>query len=161
MSIWSIVIFIAIVALGIFIANNSQSEFVRIYKENKKVKIQNDLTVEEFLENLKTDEKLSTVSIVPTDVELQDSYSRHSNTVFLSFDTLTGRDLASFCIVAHEFGHAEQNADEDKKYMASNKIRKISKILGKDFFDYDQRRNQSLGEKPWRRCRGYYLHGSF
>lgn len=130
MNAYLIIAFLAFISLGIFIANNSQSEFIRIYREYKKEILSNNKTVENFLEEIKSDKLLGDVSIAVTNKELEDGYFKSLNTIRLNKDTIYGNDLASFCIVAHEFGHAQQNANKDKKYVLSNTIRKASKILG-------------------------------
>ena len=54
MNAYLIIAFLAFISLGIFIANNSQSEFIRIYREYKKEILSNNKTVENFLEETKT-----------------------------------------------------------------------------------------------------------
>lgn len=125
-----IFIFIAFVAFGIFVANNAQSEFMKVYKEYKKINIEEYVTVQDFLNKLYNTRKFSSVRYVLIDKELNDSYYYKNNTVYLSKTTASGFNIASFAIIAHEMGHAEQNLDGSKMYNFSLFLRKLSRWIG-------------------------------
>lgn len=125
-----IVIFIAFIALGIFVANNAPSEFLKIYREYKKFSTEGDLTVMDFLNKLANSDKFFSVKYVVIDKELDDSYYYKTNTVYLSKSTANGYSIANFAVIAHELGHAEQNLDGSKLYKFSIFLRRLSKALG-------------------------------
>lgn len=125
-----IVIFIAFVAFGIFVANNAPSEFLKVYQEYKTKTIANDITVMDFLNKLHNTNKFNSVKYAIINKELDDCYYYKNNTVYLSQKTANGYNIANFSIIAHELGHAEQNLDGNKLYKLSIILRKVSKCFG-------------------------------
>ncbi len=121
---------LAIISFGIFVANNAQADFMSKYKENLNHRLDSGDTTQDFLQYIFKNPIFDNVEISYTDKELADHYSNVRNEVTLSKQTLTSSNVASFAIIAHEFGHAEQNYTNDKLYNASQRMRKLSKLVG-------------------------------
>ena len=126
----AIIVFIAFISLGIFVANNAPSEFLKVYREYKKETSDNDFTVTDFLKKLSNYKKFSSVRYIIIDKELDDAYYYKTNTVYLSKNTANGYSVAHFAIIAHELGHAEQNLDGSRLYKLSLFLRRLSRALG-------------------------------
>ena len=125
-----ILIFIAFISFGIFVANNAPGEFLKLYKTYKRINIENQLCVIDFVESLQQDSKFYSINYAITQKELQDSYYYKNNTVYISDQTAYGYDVASFAIISHELGHAEQNLEGGTLYKSSILLRKISRSFG-------------------------------
>ncbi len=126
-----IFLIIAFITLGIFIANNAQSEFIAKYKKYFNYEIMSTSGVEDFIKLLQNYKPFNNVNVFYTNEELEDCYNNQKKAVILSNKTLYNTNIASLAITAHEFGHCEQDLTNNKTYKIAQNFRTVSKICGK------------------------------
>ena len=95
---------------AIILAIYAQSKVSRTYKKYSKVKSQRGYTGAQLAQYLLDDNRMTNVKIEATPGELTDHYDPRSKTLRLSQGVHNSSSVAALGIVAHEVGHALQDA---------------------------------------------------
>lgn len=78
----------------------------------------------------------SQINVGRTQGYLNDGYSSKSRMVVLSDATCDTSSVGALTVVAHEFGHAEQDLTNSKKFKLNKTLSKIVKIIGYFMFPF-------------------------
>ena len=127
--IWIIIAVVAFVILICFllaIANDSQNWFLERYRKMNEIQVETFQSSLEFVLVLNNRFFKNKLKILRTEKQYYDAYSR--GRVILSEDTLKNNSLASYTIIAHELGHAQQDIEGN-----TLKSLEILRILGRIF----------------------------
>jgi uncharacterized protein len=125
-----IVAIILFISFGIFITNTAPKDFFEIYTEYRDEEIDKYYSVKDFVNRLHKDDILSPVTVAQANKTLEDSFSCATNTVYLSYETYNGSSVADFAVMAHEYGHAQQNLSGSTLYKNTLFMRSFCRILG-------------------------------
>lgn len=132
MEIWWIILIIVgvviVLSLLLSIASFSSEKFMEIYNEHSNL-YSKDLNILDFIHNLNHLKFNGKIKIAQVDRDVDNFYVSKTKTVALSKKTLSSNSLASFAIVAHEMGHALQDA-EGNKLKTLNALRRLGSLIG-------------------------------
>lgn len=126
------IIIIAVIAFAVLIcfllavANFSYEKFMERYKELDKVYIKSNLMPYDFVNMINQEHFKGKLQIVQISQVARDAYGKGK--LFLSTSTINNNSIASFTIIAHEMGHAQQ--DREGKLKSFNFMRKFGRVLG-------------------------------
>lgn len=131
MQLWIIIILVLLALLLLCfllaVANFSGERFMERYQQLSKVMTRSELTPLEFISKLNFKYFSGKLQIVQVSTVAKDAYSKGK--LFLSTDSIRVPSLASFTIIAHEIGHALQDAT-GKKIKSLTTLRKIGRSFG-------------------------------
>ncbi len=131
MSTWFIIIgVIAILLLLCFllaVANYSGDRFMQKYEEMNNIEANTKISPVDFVDFVAGKFIKVPIEIIPISRVAGDAYSKRK--LFLSTDTIHKPSLASYSIIAHELGHALQDASGNK-LKKLNRLRRLGRVLG-------------------------------
>ncbi|MEG1499930.1 MAG: zinc metallopeptidase, partial [Clostridia bacterium] len=133
MSSW---IYVGIAALALFvivglaIATYSGAQFLEIFDKFDDVGASSYLSVEKFAILVNNEKFGGNVKLAIIRGKLTDAYEKERKLVAISEHSLKRSSVASLCVVAHEFGHAMQDAENNKKFNRILKMKKAVNYLG-------------------------------
>lgn len=127
--IWIIiaVAFVILICFLLAIANDSQTWFLERYKKMNAIQVEAIQSSLEFVLVLNDKFFKNKLKILRTEKQYYDAYSR--GRIILSEDTLKNNSLASYTIIAHELGHAQQDI-EGNTLKSLEAMRILGRILG-------------------------------
>ena len=126
-------VFVLFVITGICIANFSYDKYLKAFEEMNKVGTSFRGDAYTFAKRFSTFFFASRikVQVMPEkDMPSYGSYTPATSTVALSSKIATTGSIATLAIVAHEFGHAHQHANNPKILVNNFKLAKTVKFLG-------------------------------
>ncbi len=121
-----VVIIVILLCACLAVANFAGEDFYEKFKELTKKSINNEITVIQFYKLI--NEKYFNNNLKVTEAKKgADAYA--NGILFLSPSTINSNNIASFAIIAHELGHAKQDATT-KKLKVMSTLRKTGAIIG-------------------------------
>lgn len=122
-----IVILALLLCLLLAIANFAGERFFEKYKQMNAILVDEDITTQEFFNRINASHFEGRIQVAPVANVGGDAYAK--GILFLSNQTLSSQGLAGFTIIAHEMGHALQDAT-GRKLKRLHALRWIGKIVG-------------------------------
>lgn len=117
--------------IGLTVANYAGSQFEDTFHKINQVPAYARLTGGQYSMHLvNTYYNGRGLQLVRTKGELTDAYSVKSKAVILSDSTCDVASVAALAVVAHEFGHAEQDYDRSGNFVRNRKLHKFTRIFG-------------------------------
>jgi len=110
------------------IANHSGERFLDKYNEMMRINADIEYSPSDFIEHIHNKYLKNNLKIVQISTSAGDAYSKGK--LFLSAETLYSNSLASYTIIAHEMGHAQQDEDGNK-LKKLNFLRRLGKVIGR------------------------------
>lgn len=122
-----------VICLCLAIANNGYEKFLATWQKYNKMglEIGDYMTPELFVNQINTEKFASSLQILMISTIAGDAYSKGK--LFLSTSTLSSNSIASYTVIAHEIGHAEQDRD-GKKIKTLNFLRRLGRFVGVFFW---------------------------
>ncbi|MCI6542615.1 MAG: zinc metallopeptidase, partial [Firmicutes bacterium] len=112
------------------IATYSTAQLEDTFEKCNNVPCNRKITGGEFALQLTNNNFNSQINIGRTKGYLNDGYSSKSRMVVLSDATCDISSVGALTVVAHEFGHAEQDLTNSKKFKLNKTLSKVVKIIG-------------------------------
>ena len=122
-----------VICLCLAIANNGYEKFLATWQKYNKIglKMGDYMTPELFVNQINSEKFASSLKILMISKIAGDAYSKGK--LFLSTSTLSSNSIASYTVIAHEIGHAEQDRD-GKKIKMLNFLRRFGRFVGVFFW---------------------------
>ncbi len=117
-----------VVVLAIIIAGIAQVKVSSAYSKYKEVSSSLDMTGGELAQKLASEHGIN-ITIASAHGHLIDNYNSANKTLTLSEENYNSRSLASHAIVAHEFGHALQDAKGYKPLFIRQAVIKTANFI--------------------------------
>lgn len=124
---WSVpmlIIFIGIIIFSIY----AQGKIKKTYKRFSEVPNRRGLTGRDLAEDLKIRYQMLDLGVNSVSGELTDHFDPRNNTLGLSDGVANNATIASLAIVAHEMGHARQNAEKSVLFKIRTAILPVLQI---------------------------------
>ncbi len=120
------VVIIILLCACLAVANFAGEDFYEKLRELKNQRIENDITVIKFFNIINEGHFYGKLMVAETK-EGTDAYA--NGVLFLSRSTVISNNIASFAIIAHELGHAKQDATS-KKLKRMSALRRTGGVIG-------------------------------
>lgn len=101
-----VIAIIVLFAICLSIANYAPKQFLNTYRKYSQYIVEADYTAGDFAVHIA--KRFPELKLAKIDGELTDAFYPKKNTICLTETTIYSKSVASFAIVAHEFGHAIQ-----------------------------------------------------
>ena len=116
--------------LAVLVALFAQTKVNNAFNKYKETLSSLDLTGEELAEHLALDNSIG-VSIRMCNGMLTDHYDPRDKSINISASNFNSKSIASQAIVAHEFGHALQDAEDYFPYKVRQGVVKVSNFVSR------------------------------
>lgn len=127
-------VIIALVILVLMISVfSSRKRILKMYDKYLDIRLQSGLTGIVFAKYLIQNLNLQ-IKIAKTQKRYDDAYVSKAKVICLSPDVLSSSSVSSVAIIAHEMGHALQDASQDARFNFNHAMRKITKFTNKFVF---------------------------
>ncbi len=125
-----IAVVVVFLLLALAIATYSGAQLEDTYEKYNRIPCNKKMTGGDFALYLTNNIFDCKINVARTSGQLKDAYSSRSKMVVLSESTCDVASVAALTIVAHEFGHAEQDLHNSKRLKSHKSLNKAIKILG-------------------------------
>lgn len=119
-----------VIIISIIIALVAQVKVNNAYEENKEKLSSLDMTGEQLAEKLSSDYDLN-LMVRQCSGKLTDHYDPTDRSLNISQENFNSKSIAAQAIVAHEFGHALQHAENYAPFKTRQEVVKISNFVSR------------------------------
>lgn len=130
---WLYIVLGLIILPGIIFGAYAQAKVSSTYSEARKIFAQKGVVSQNMARQVLDSAGLNNVQVVQIAGELTDNYNPKTKTISISSSNWNNASVASLGVVAHEIGHALQDAKNYKPLKAQMVLGKFSNFVGRAF----------------------------
>ena len=135
MGLYILLIALFIFALVLAIANYAPNHFMTKYKKISNYILDSDYTAGQFAIDIVRKSQYKDIQLRKVDGNVNDCcFISKINAICLDEETIDSNSIASFAVVAHEYGHAIQHNSGDKSFKLLTALKSLSILLGRFAF---------------------------